>query len=247
MVGSSFSIADPNSILNTAVADVLQEFADRLEKSKDFNGDLAALVKNTVHEHKRIIFNGNNYSDEWVQEAKKRGLSNLRSAVESLPALVSKKSVELFTKHNVLTETELHSRYEILMEGYCKTVHIEALTMVDMVKGEIIPACLNYQNDLARLVQRKKACGDYDVSVEEHLLANIAKLSSSLLKKLTTLENTLLESKEERAIAAQAGFYRDKIFTAMAELRLAVDELETLVARKHWPFPTYAQILYSVI
>jgi len=247
MVGSSFSIADPNCILNTVVADVLKEFADRLEKSKDFNADLAALIKNTVHEHKRIIFNGNNYSDEWVQEARKRGLSNLRSAVESLPTLITKKSIELFTKHNVLTEVELHSRYEILMETYCKIVHIEALTMVDMVKGEIIPACLNYQEDLAKLLQRKKACGDYDVSVEEQLLGSIAKLSTSLQKRLSILENTILESKEENDIAAHATFYRDKIFTAMAELRLIVDELETLVARKHWPFPTYAQILYSVI
>jgi len=247
MVGSSFSIADPNCILNTVVADVLKEFADRLEKSKDFNGDLAALIKNTIHEHKRIIFNGNNYSDEWVQEAKKRGLSNLRSAVESLPTLISKKSIELFTKHNVLTETELHSRYEIQMEAYCKTVHIEALTLVDMVKGEIIPACLNYQDDLAKLLQRKKACGEYDTSAEEHLLGSIAKLTSSLLKKLSALENTLLESKEEKDIVAHASFYRDKIFTAMAELRLVIDELETLVARKHWPFPTYAQILYSVV
>jgi glutamine synthetase len=225
----------------------LQQFADRLEKSKDFNGDLASLIKNTIHEHKRIIFNGNNYSDEWVQEAKKRGLSNLRTAVEALPALVSKKSVALFTKHNVLTDAELHSRYEILMEGYCKTVHIEALAMVDMVKGEIIPACLNYQNDLAGLLKRKKACGEYDVSVEEHLLGNIARLTSCLLKKLTALENALLESKEEKDIASHASFYRDRIFTAMAELRLIVDELETLVARKHWPFPTYAQILYSVV
>jgi len=247
MVGSSFSIADPNCILNTVVADVLKEFADKLEKSKDFNADVAALVKSTVHEHKRIIFNGNNYSDEWVQEAKKRGLSNLRSAVESLPTLITKKSVELFTKHNVLTEVELHSRYEIQMEAYCKTVHIEALTIVDMVKGEIIPACVNYQDDLAKLLQRKKACGDYDVSLEERLLGSIAKLSSSLLKKLDILENTLLESKEEKDIVAHASFYRDKIFTAMAELRLVVDELETLVARKHWPFPTYGQILYSVV
>jgi len=247
MVGSSFSIADPNCILNTVVADVLKEFADRLEKSKDFNGDLAALIKSTVHEHKRIIFNGNNYSDEWVQDAKSRGLSNLRSAVESLPTLITKKSIELFARHNVLTEVELHSRYEILMEAYCKTVHIEALTIVDMVKGEIIPACLNYQDDLAKLLQRKKACGEYDVSVEEHLLGTIAKLSSSLLKKLSVLENTLLESKEENDILAHASFYRDKIFTAMAELRLVVDELETLVARKHWPFPTYGQILYSVV
>jgi len=247
MVGSSFSIADPNAILNTVVADVLQEFADKLENSKDFNGDLAALIKSTVHEHKRIIFNGNNYSEEWVEEARKRGLSNLRSAVEALPSLISKKSVELFKKHNVLTEVELHSRYEIFMETYCKIVHIEALTIVDMVKGEIIPACLNYQDDLAKLIQRKKACGGYDVSVEEQLLGNIAKLSSSLLKKLSVLENTILESKEEMDIAAHASFYRDRIFTAMAELRLVVDELETLVARKHWPFPTYGQILYSVV
>ena len=247
MVGSSFSIADPNCILNTVVADVLKEFADHLEKSKDFNTDVAALVKSTVHEHKRIIFNGNNYSDEWVQEAKKRGLSNFRSAVESLPTLITKKSIDLFAKHNVLTEVELHSRYEILMETYCKIVHIEALTIVDMVKGEIIPACLSYQEDLAKLLQRKKACGDYDVSVEEHLLGSIAKLSSSLLKKLSVLENTILESKEEMDITTHATFYRDKIFTAMAELRLVVDELETLVARKHWPFPTYAEILYSVV
>jgi len=247
MLGSSFSIADPNTVLNTVVADVLQEFADCLEKSKDFNTDLAALIKKTVHEHKRIIFNGNNYSDEWVQEAKKRGLSNLRSAVEALPSLISQKSIELFKKHSVLTEVELHSRYEIFMETYCKTVHIEALTLVDMVKGEIIPACINYQDDLAKLLQRKKACGDYDVSVEEHLLGSIARLSSSLFKKLTALENTLLESKEEKDIVAHACFYRDKIFTSMSELRLIVDELETLVARKHWPFPTYAQILYSVV
>jgi len=247
MVGSSFSIADPNCILNTVVADILKEFADHLEKSKDFNGDLAALVKNTVHEHKRIIFNGNNYSDEWVEEARKRGLSNLRSAVEALPSLISKKSIELFKKHNVLTEVELHSRYEIFMETYCKTVHIEALTMVDMVKGEIIPACLIYQDELAKLLNRKKNCGQYDVSVEEHLLGNIARLTASLLKKLSALENTLLESKEEKDIMAHASFYRDRIFTAMAELRLVVDELETFVARKHWPFPTYAQILYSVV
>jgi glutamine synthetase len=133
------------------------------------------------------------------------------------------------------------------MEAYCKNIHIEALTLVDMVKGEIIPACLNYQDDLAKLLQRKKACGGYDVSVEEQLLGNIAKLSFSLLKKLSVLENAILESKEEMDIVAHASFYRDRIFTAMAELRLVVDELETLVARKHWPFPTYGQILYSVV
>jgi len=251
MLGSSFSIAGPNIVLNTVIAEVLRQFADRLEKAKDFNSDLAELIKSTYHEHKRIIFNGNNYSDEWLTEAQKRGLSNHKTTVEALPEFISPKSIELFTKHHVFTEAELRSRYEILMEAYCKTIHIEALTMVDMVKGEIIPACIDYQNDLAKLLQRKKACsaaaGDYDVSLEEHLLGNIAKLTSCMLKNLSALEKALLETKEERKILAQAQFYRNSIFAAMSELRLVVDELETLVARKHWPFPVYGEILFSVI
>ena len=133
------------------------------------------------------------------------------------------------------------------MESYCKTLHIEALTMADMVKDAIIPACIDYQNDLAKLLKRKKNCGDFDVSLESHLLDRIANLSAGLLKKLTVLENVLVESKGERKIFTQASFYRDKVFTAMSELRLIVDELETLVARKYWPLPTYAELLYSVV
>jgi len=247
MLGSAFSIAGPNFVLNTVVAEILREFADSLEKSKDFKGDMAKLVKNTFHEHKRIVFNGNNYSSEWVTEASNRGLSNLKNTVEALPAFITKKSIEVFTQHHVLTEQEIHSRFDILMEGYCKVINIEALTIVDMVKGEIIPASIDYQNELANLLSQKKACGDYDVSLESHLLERISKLSASLLKKLNALENTILESKEERDVVAQASFYRDKVFTAISELRLVVDELETLVARKYWPFPTYAELLYSVI
>jgi glutamine synthetase len=248
MVGSTFSIAGPNFALNTIVADVLGQFADQLEKSTHFKNDLAALVKKTFSEHKRIIFNGNNYAEEWVVEAQKRGLSNLKTTVDALPQFISKKSIEVFTKHNVLSETEIHSRYEILLEAYCKTLHIEALTMVDMVKAKIIPASVDYQRELVDLLRQKKAYGGgLDVSLEENLLNSISKLSTSLLKKLNTLETAILETKEDRKILAQAGFYRDKVFTAMSELRLIVDELETLVARKHWPIPTYAEILYSVI
>jgi glutamine synthetase len=247
MLGSSFSIAGPNIVLNTIVAETLRDFADSLEKSKNFKGDLAALIKKTISEHKRIVFNGNNYAEEWVVEAQKRGLSNLKTTVDALPEFISKKSVELFTKHHVFTEVELHSRYEILMEAYCKTIHIEALTMVDMVKGEIMPACIDYQNDLTKLLQRKKALGYYDSSLEENLIGNISKLSASLLNKLTALEKVILETKEERDIAAQARFYREKVFAAMVELRIDVDGLETFVARKYWPFPNYGQILYSVI
>ena len=246
MMGSSASIADSNVVLNTIVADSLGQFADVLETSGDFKNDLHALVVRTIREHKRIIFNGNNYSEQWITEAKKRGLSNLVSSVDALPAWVSPKSVKLFSKHRVFTEAEIRSRYEILMEGYCKTIHVEALTMLDMVRGEIIPACIDYQNDLAKLLKRKKACGQYDVTLEDYLLGNIAKLSSCLLKQLSVLENTLLVSKENRDIVVGARFYREQVYGSMAELRLIIDELETLVARKYWSFPTYGQILYSV-
>ena len=142
----------------------------------------------------------------------------------------------MFTKHNVFTEGEIHSRYEILLDGYYKTINIEALTMVNMVKSSIIPACLAYQSELAWLLERKKACGEFDVSVESHLLEKISKLSTSMLKSLNALENVLIEASK-----------KDKVFIAMSELRIVVDELETLVAGKHWPFPTYAEILYSVV
>jgi glutamine synthetase len=247
MVGSAFSIGGPNIVLNTIIAESLRQFADTLEKSKNFTGDIAALVKKTVSEHKRIIFNGNNYTKEWEDEAQKRGLSNLKTTIDALPEFISKKSVDLFTKHHVFTEAELHSRYEILMDAYCKTIHIEALTMVDMVKGDIFPASVNYQNDLTKLLQRKKALGYYDSTLEENLIGNISKLSASLLKKLSDLEDALLQTKEERDITSQARFYREKVFAAMVELRIDVDGLETLVSKKHWPLPTYGQILFSVI
>ena len=247
MPGSTLSVAGPGFILNTAVAEVLRQFADALERSGDFQRDLARLIKRTFRTHKRIVFNGNNYTAQWVAEAEQRGLSNRKTTVDALPALVSEKSMALFTGHSVLTEPELHSRYEINLEGYCKTLHIEALAMTDMVKGEIIPACIGYQNELAGLMERKKGCGAYEDALEGYLLGKISKLSACLLKKLTALEDALLESGEEREIYAQAKFYRDRVFAAMSELRLIVDELETLVARKYWPFPAYAQILNSVV
>jgi len=248
MLGSAFSIAGPNIVLNTAVAEVLREFADILENSEDFKGDLTKLIQKTISEHKRIIFNGNNYSEEWVQEAKRRGLSNLKTTVDALPAFVSQKSIDLFTRHHVFTETEIHSRYEILLENYSKTLHIEALTMIDMVKKGIIPACVSYQNEVLQLLNSKKACGSsFDCTLEEQLVDKLSRLSSRLVKKLEELENTLLESKSQSDALSVARFYRDKVFVAMSELRLIVDELETVVAKKYWPYPTYAEILYSVI
>jgi len=247
MLGSAFSIAGPNFILNTAVANGLCQFADLLEGSKNFQEDLAALIKNTFANHKRIVFNGNNYAQEWVEEARNRGLSNLRTTVDALPEFVSEKSRELFSKNQVLTESELLSRYEILLESYCKTIHIEALTMIDMVKREIIPACLNYQSDLCKVLKRKKDCDGFDSYLEETFLKDVSKLSSLLLKKLTTLEDATINTKDEADILELATVYRDSIFNAMSELRLIVDELEVMVAKKHWPLPTYGDILFSVI
>ncbi|MDR2734468.1 MAG: glutamine synthetase III [Spirochaetota bacterium] len=246
MLGSAFSIAGPNIVLNTVVAEILREFADSLEKSKDFKKDLAQLIQKTFHEHKRIIFNGNNYAEEWVIEAKKRGLSNLQTTVDALPEYITKKNIDLFTKHNVFSESEIHSRYEILMEGYCKTINIEALAMLDMVKGDIIPACIRYQNELAKLLERKKACGDYDVSLEGRLLGSISKLSADLLKKLDALEEKLSGAKADSDILAHARYFRDNICTAMAELRAVADSLEALVGNTYWPLPSYGEILYSV-
>ena len=248
MLGSKFSISGPNIVLNTAVAEVLRQFADNLEKSNDFKSDLALLIAKMFNEHKRIVFNGNNYSDEWIVEAQRRGLSNLRTTVDALPAFVSPKSIDVFTKHHVFSKAELHSRYEIFLEDYCKTVHIEALTMVDMVKLAVMPACVEYQNELAKLLERKKTCSEFDTSLEGYLLGNISKLSGSLVKRLESLEHALLGyNDKEQKILVRSVFVRDRIFVAMSELRCVVDELETFVSKKHWVLPSYAELLYSVV
>jgi glutamine synthetase len=246
MLGSTFSTAGANIALNTAVAEVLDEFAGILEGSSNFNADLAALVKKTIKAHKRIIFNGNNYADEWVAEAAKRGLSNLRTTPDALPAFIAQKNIGLFTKHHVFTEPEIKSRYEILMEIYCKTIHIEALTMVDIANEEIIPACVTYQTELAGLMAAKMAVGEFDNSMEKGRLEKISKLCACLVKKLDALEAAVLKSGEDHDILTHAKFYRDEVFAAMNELRLSADELETRVSKKHWPLPSYGELLYSV-
>ena len=248
MLGSAFSIAGPNIVLNTAVAEVLGQFADELEKANDFKKALAGLIKKTYNENKRIIFNGNNYSDEWATEAKKRGLSNLASAADALPAFVSQKSVSLFAKHNVFSQVEMQSRFEIMMDNYCKTLNIEALTMIEMTKGLIIPAVIEYQNELVLLLERKKNCGVVAENVMEgRLLAKISKLSSSLIKKLDALEKAISDAKTKGDITARGKFYRSGVFAKMNELRVVVDELETLVGKNYWPLPSYGEILTSVI
>lgn len=247
MLGSAFSISGPNIVLNTIIAESLAQFADILEQSKDFNKALDKLVKETITKHKRIIFNGNNYSEEWVKEAEKRGLLNLKSTVEALPYFVSDKNIQLFTKHKVFTETEIHSRYEILMENYCKTINIEALTMLDMVKKEIIPAVSSYIKELSDTAIAKKALSsEINCELEKSIVSNLASLSGSLYERTKQLEDSLLGVKSQDPLQKQGEYYRDVVFPAMQALRAVADEIETLVGEKYWPYPTYGQLLFSV-
>ena len=245
MVGSSFSIACPNVILNTCVADVLSDFADQLEKADDFTAALKKLVKTTIREHKRIIFNGNNYSEEWVREAEKRGLLNLKATPDALAYYTSDKNVALFEKHGVLSKSELFSRYEIILENYCKQLHIEALTMLGMIRKEIIPAVCGYMRDLSTQALNKKQLG---IGIE---------LESTLLKKISALSERLYEAAEELQKAAdkesgfsniqeEANYYKDVVLDRMQKARAVSDELEPCVGEKYWPFPSYSDLLFSV-
>ena len=247
MLGSTFSIAGPNIVLNTIVAEELKQFADILEKSSNFDEDLNTVIKDTIRDHKRIIFNGNNYSDAWIEEAEKRGLLNLKTTPDALPYLVHTKNIELFTKHHVFSESELYSRYEILMENYCKTIHIEALTMIDMVKKYIIPSVLSYQGEISEIANSKKQLNpNLKCELEEKLLSNLSRLGNYLYAKLDTLETSVLNAKTHSDLLESAKYYRESIFINMQHLRGIVDELEALIAKDHWSLPTYGELLFSV-
>lgn len=246
MLGSASSIAEPNIIINTIVAESLSGFADILEVSRNFDKDLTDIIRNTIREHKRIIFNGNSYSEQWVREAEKRGLLNLRTTADALPCFILPKNITLFEKHGVFAETELRSRYDIMLENYCKTIHIEAITMLDMVKKGIIPSIIKYQNELAGLIGRKKEIGSFPSELEENLLSKISSLSRSLIKCLYELESSVKTAKTNGDLLAAARFYCDTTLKNMSELRIVVDELETNIGSEYWAYPTYTDMLYSV-
>ena len=247
MPGSSASISGVNVVLNTAVAESLRQYADILEKADDFEAALHDLIKDVIHKHKRIIFNGNGYDESWVKEAEKRGLLNLRSTPDCVPYYLSEKNVELFTRHKVYTETELHARYEIKLDNYSKVLHIEAQTMLDMVWKDILPAASAYTKELAETVAAKKAIGGgIDTSYEEKLAGHMSVLLASATKKAEALEYALMGVKDITDTLALARYYRDTIFAAMNELRIIVDEMETHCAAKYWPYPSYGDILFSV-
>jgi len=247
MLGSSFSISGPNFVLNTIVAEVLTQFADRLEGSDDFNKELNKLIKETIKENRKIIFNGNNYSEEWVEEAARRGLLNLASTVDALPHFVDKKNIELFTKHKILTEAEMHSRYEIVLENYCKTLRIEALTMIDMVKKEIIPAVISYTKMVADTLAQKRSLGvDLAGALEPSLLQDLSDLGGKLMKAESRLAEEVAAAGSVSDVLESAKCYRHKVLPAMEDLRKVADTLEGLVGKDFWPFPTYSELLYRV-
>ena len=247
MPGSAFSIAGPNFVLNTIVAEELSQFADLLEGASDFTKALNDLIKKTVREHQRIIFNGDGYAGAWQAEAAKRGLLNLKSTPEALPAFVSQKSIALFTKHGVLSETEIFSRYEITLENYCKTIDIEAITMLDMARKNILPAVMRYTRYLAETAMAKKTLSpSIGCALEESLVSKLSLRAACLDKKIEALDSLLLGAKEHADLLGCAKYHHDSIFAAMQELRAVADELEAAVDEDVWPFPTYGKILFSI-
>lgn len=248
MLGSSSSISGPNTVMNTIVADAISEIADRLEGAEDVTAKAQEIISEIAKKHGRIIFNGNNYSDEWVREAENRGLLNLNNTADAIPYLVDEKNITLFTKHGIYTAEELHSRCEILLDNYCKVLHIEALTMLEMTKKDIIPAITKYLKDLSEAARAVKAAvADADCSMQEGLIHKIAALSGSLYKRTEALNATVLDTKDhEENIEERAQYYKKNVFPAMQELRAVADELETLVGEDYWPFPTYGDLLFKI-
>ena len=246
MLGSSQSISGPNTALNTIMAEELGQFAEELEGSEDFTAALHRLVKRVLTEHQRIIFNGNGYEDSWVEEAQKRGLSNLTCTADALRTYIQPKHIELFRKHGVFTEEELRARNEIHLENYCQVVGIEARTMVDMVKRDIFPAVSGYAAEVASNISAKKAVlADLDCTADERLLRKLGELTAEMMRQLGRLEEALAGPKGSDAYEA-AHYYKYTVFAIMDALRSPVDELETITSAEYWPYPSYTDLLFSI-
>ena len=248
MLGSAHSISSPNTVINTAVADVLEKYADYLETPDgNFNEKLHNLIRKAIKEHKRIIFNGNGYDEAWLKEAEKRGLLNLKSTPESVKQYIEPKNIELFTKHKVFTQTEMAARYEIYLENYIKTVNIEALTMLDMAKVQILPAVLAFSKQLGDTISTKLAVSSkMNVTAETELLTKISDLTAKLYNNIEALQTSVDSVGNYDNAEELAFFYKDEILTRMTELRQTADKLETLTDKKYWPFPSTGDIIFSI-
>ena len=244
-LGSSQNIAMPNIVLNTAVAEVLADMADRLEAAEDFQSEVAAVIKETFTAHKRIIFNGNGYAAEWTAEAARRGLLNLRTTVEACETLTAPKNLALFTRFGVLSETELHARQEIMLENYAKVLNIEAQTMVVMASRQIIPAVENYIGKLARTAALKRdICGEDSIVMEKDLIETLSSLNAQAYRAVAALQQADREACAAGDALAVASAFRDHVIPAMAALRAPCDRMETLVAAEDWPLPTYGELTF---
>ncbi len=246
-LGSSLNIACPNYILNTMVAEELSQFCEALGDSADIEADAKALVKKVLTEHRRIIFNGDNYSDEWVAEAEKRGLCNYKSLPEAMEHYIDQKNIELFAKNGIVTETEMHARYEIELEQYSKLLNIEALTMLEMAKKSIAPAVMEFAKELAQGISLKK-CVSSSVSVyaEESLLESLSSQLEAFVKKTSELEAAVSNAAEYSDNLSQAKYYRNTVFALMNELREIGDSMEKQTSRQYWPYPSYGEMLFGV-
>jgi glutamine synthetase len=248
MVPSSGSIAAANFTLNTIVAEILSQFADRLEKASNFDAEVQKLLQEVVKKHMRIVFNGNGYSEDWLVEAEKRGLPNIKTTVESIKAIIAEKNLAVMEKHKVLSRVEMQSRYEISLEHYIKTINIEALTMLDMAKRQILPAVINFTTDIAASINSIQATGlEIDMSAQVELLTEVSSLAAAFKKKIAELEAVVEKAHHlEGETYDHAAYFRFVIFDKMAELRAVADKLETLVDADMWPLPTYGDILFNV-
>ena len=247
MLGSSNSISCANIMLNSAVAESLKIYADRLEGVDNFEQSLHEMIKKTIKDHKRILFNGNGYDETWIEEAEKRGLMNYRTTPDCMPHLLDKKNVEMLTSHKVFTETELKSRCEIMLDNYCKTVVIEANTMVDMARRQILPAVEAYVKEVSKTaVAKKQFTPDASCGYEKKTVTKLSLLMEQILDKTETLENEIMKVKFISDVKQESYAIRDSILPKMGELRAVADEAETLTADKYWPFPTYGELLFGV-
>ena len=246
MPGSSSSIAGCNFVLNTVVADELKQFADILEKAPDFDSALNALIKGVIREHDRIIFNGNGYDDAWVKEAQKRGLLNLRTTPDALPYFIKPENIELFSRHKVLNEEEMYSRYEIMMEEYTKILSIEAKTMVNMAHKEILPAASSYARTLAETCAMTMQVAGTENAYERETVKEISKLVDQAYRAMNYLKDVVDRADASEDFEARAFAYRDEVIGAMQALREPCDQLETMTDEKAWPFPTYGKLLFGI-
>jgi glutamine synthetase len=245
MPGSKLSCAGPMTILNTIVAEVLDRFYYKLSEAEDFNSALNELIKETISENKNIIFNGNGYSDEWPAEAEKRGLLNLKSTPDAVPVFLADKNVDVLSKHGVYTKVELESRVEILLDEYVKTVNIEAKTMIDMAKKDILPAAMSYIKELGETATIADGIGA-DSSFEKDLASRLSTLAASTYKALGELEDAETKASDITDTEDAARYYHDVILTKMGELRAPADQMEALCGEKYWPYPTYEDLLFYV-